>query len=78
MPGFVGEERLCGGQEGPAAGGGAGGGALAEGRGGGSGGCRGLAAGVHHRAELVEAVGRGEAGGGEFPEGGGGLEFGEA
>ena len=37
----------------------------------------GLAAGVHHGAELVEAVGGGEAGGGELPEGLLGLLLGE-
>ena len=37
----------------------------------------GFAAGVHHGAELVEAVGCGEAGGGEFPEGVLGLLRGE-
>ena len=46
--------------------------ALAGGFGGG-----GFAAGVHHDAELVEAVGGGEAGGGEFPEGLLGLRAGE-
>ena len=37
----------------------------------------GFAAGVHAGAELVEAVGGGEAGGGEFPEGVLGLLAGE-
>ena len=36
-----------------------------------------FAARVHHGAELVEAVGGGEAGGGEFPEGVLGLRAGE-
>ena len=56
--------RICGGfvEEGPAAGGAAGG-ALAGGFGGG-----GFAAGIHAGAELVEAVGSGEACGGELPE----------
>ncbi len=66
--------RGCGGfeEEGPAAGGGACG---AAGCGFGSG-C--LAARIHQGAELVEAVGGGEAGGGELPEGVGGLLAGEA
>jgi hypothetical protein len=51
------------GEKRPAAGGGAGGGSFAEA--GGRGGCGGgFAAGVHHGAELVEAVGGGKAGGG--------------
>ncbi len=58
-------------EEGPAAGGAAGG-AFAWGFGGG-----GFAAGIHHGAELVEAVGGGEAGGGELPEGVLGLLAGE-
>ena len=53
---FFGEQR-------PAAGGAASG-AFAGSFGGG-----GLAARIHHGAELVEAVGGGEAGGGELPEG---------
>ena len=65
-------------EEGPAAGGGAGGGAFAEAYCGGLGYGGGFAAGVHHGAELIEAVGGGEAGGSQLPEGGCGLELGEA
>ena len=59
-------------QERPTAGGGAGG-TFGGGVGGGW-----LATGIHQSAELVEAVGRGEAGSSEFPEGAGGLLPGEA
>jgi len=76
--GGVGVRSHCGigTEEGPAAGRGAGGGSASCGtRGRFDGG--GFAFGVHERAKLVEAVGGGEAGDGELPEGVLGLLFGE-
>lgn len=65
-----------GAEEGPATSGGSGGGAASGGGGGWFDG-GGLAFGIHESAELVEAIGGGEAGGGELPERVLGLLFGE-